>query len=84
VKGDANFRRALEDRAWLPTTPLELACRAPLRRAVFLRVLKSECVAGLSAAAVQRALREDPEWRTNGRHATVQLLGRPSASRISP
>jgi len=76
VKGDANFRRALEDRAWPPTTPLELACRAPLRRAVFLRVLKSECVAGLSAEAVERAGREDPGWRTDGRHATVQILRR--------
>ena len=76
VKGDANFRRALEDRAWAPTTPFELACRAPFRRALFLRVLKSECVAGLSAAAVERADREDPTWRTDGRHATVQLLRR--------
>jgi len=84
VKGDANFRRALEDRAWPPTTPLELACRAPLRRALFLRVLKSECVAGLAAAAVARAEREDPAWRTDGRHATVQLLRRaegPAAER---
>lgn len=76
VKGDANFRRALEDRAWDPTTPLERACTAPLSRALFLRVLKSECVAGLPAPAVERAERTDPEWRTDGKHATAQLLRR--------
>jgi hypothetical protein len=76
VKGDANFRRALEDRAWPATTPLAEACRAPFRGALFLRVLKSECVAGLPAAAVERAEREDREWRTDGRHATLQLLRR--------
>ncbi len=76
IKGDANFRRALEDRAWQPTDPLDRACRAPLARALFLRVLKSECVAGLPAAAVERVERADPEWRIDGKHATVQQIRR--------
>jgi hypothetical protein len=76
LKGDLNFRRALEDRAWSPTCPLERACRAPLSRAILLRVLKSECVAGLPAAAVENANRTDPEWCTNGKHATAQVLRR--------
>jgi len=80
LKGDVNFRRALEDRAWSPTFPLERACRAPLRRAVFLRVLKSDCVAGLPAAAVEDVGHADPEWRTNGKHATAQLLRRTPAA----
>jgi hypothetical protein len=76
IKGDANFRRALEDRAWEPTAALDRACTAPMARALFLRVLKSECVAGLPAAAVELVERVDPEWRVSGKHATAQLLCR--------
>ena len=76
LKGDANFRRALEDRAWPAVTPLKEACRAPVSRALFLRVLKSECVAGLEPSTLDRVERLDPGWRTNGKHATLQLLRR--------
>lgn len=79
LKGDANYRRALEDRAWPADTPLDRACRAPLRRALFLRVLKSECVAGLPAPLMDRVQRADPDWRTDGKHATVQVLRRARA-----
>ena len=81
LKGDVNFRRALEDRAWSATTPLEQACRAPLPRTIFLRVLKSECVAGLPADVVERVERADPDWRINGKHATVQALQPDAVSR---
>jgi len=74
--GDANYRRALEDRAWPAAAPLERACRMPAERVLFLRVLKSECVAGLPAALVGRLDRADRSWRTGGRYATVQLLER--------
>ena len=74
LMGDANYRRALEDRAWPPTTPLGLACRMPARRVLFLRVMKSECVAGLPAPLVRRLERADRSWRTDGRYAISQLL----------
>ncbi len=81
LMGDANYRRALEDRSWLPTTPLERACRMPVRRALFLRVIKSECIAGLPAALVRRLARTDPGWRTDGRYAIAQLLVRRGSRR---
>jgi hypothetical protein len=73
-KGDANFRRALEDREWPATTPLEIACCAPLQRALFLRVLKSECVAGLPGTVVAEVEQADARWRIDGRHATAQVM----------
>ena len=79
LKGDANYRRALEDRGWPPTTPLDCACRMASRRILFLRVMKSECVAGLPAPVVRRLDRADPAWRTDGRYAIAQLLRRRSA-----
>jgi hypothetical protein len=76
LKGDANYRRALEDRSWPPTAPLDRACRMPVRRVLFLRVMKSECVAGLPGPLVRRLERADPAWRTDGRYAITQLLHR--------
>ncbi len=79
--GDANYRRALEDRSWAPTAALDRACRMPVRRALFLRVMKSECVAGLRADLVRRLERADPHWRIDGRYAIAQLLVRRGSRR---
>lgn len=74
VKGDANYRRIFEDRDWTPTTPLTQAGCPFIAPAMLLRVLKSECIAGLSAAEVASAAATSKDWLVNGRNAVVQWL----------
>jgi uncharacterized protein with ATP-grasp and redox domains len=71
AKGDLNYRRFIEDRAWPAETPLALANRASFS-AFALRVLKSEALAGVPPSTVQTIAREDPDYRINGRYAMVQ------------
>ena len=66
VKGDANYRRLLDDRAYDPTTPLaDLLGYLPVP-ALMIRMLKSEMVAGLPAHLPSRLDGLDPAWRVNG------------------
>lgn len=74
VKGDANYRRIFEDRDWTPTTPLTQAGCPFIAPAMLLRVLKSECIAGLSAVEAASAAATSKDWLVNGRNAVVQWL----------
>jgi hypothetical protein len=73
AKGDLNYRRFLEDRAWPAETLLSVANRASFS-AYSLRVLKSEALAGVPRSVVLSVAREDPDYRINGRYAMVQRL----------
>lgn len=73
AKGDLNYRRFLEDRAWRPDAPLSLANSSAFS-AYGLRVLKSEALAGVPAETIRAVERTDPEYRINGRHAMIQWL----------
>eukprot|EP00052_Salpingoeca_macrocollata_P015737 m.125711 g.125711 ORF g.125711 m.125711 type:complete len:445 (-) comp19793_c0_seq1:37-1371(-) len=72
-KGDLNYRKLLEDRAWPPTHPFREAVRglAPLRL-VALRTLKSEVIAGLEPGVPDRAAAAHPDWLVCGKYAVVQ------------
>ncbi|QMU66922.1 damage-control phosphatase ARMT1 family protein [Streptacidiphilus sp. P02-A3a] len=72
LKGDLNYRRLVGDQQWSPTTPFPAAggFRSPVAA---LRTLKSDVVVGLDAATVDRLDRTGTPWRTNGRHAVVQV-----------
>lgn len=73
-KGDLNYRRVVEDRAWPATTPLrDVASYFPGPIAM-LRTLKSDVVAGLSQATVAELDATGQPWRTDGRHAMLQVL----------
>jgi hypothetical protein len=76
-KGDLNYRRLVEDRAWPAVTPLpDVASYFPGPFAA-LRTLKSDVVAELSPAAVAELDATGQPWRTDGTHALIQvLLGR--------
>ena len=73
-KGDANYRRLLEDRKWPFSTSLEtLLSWFPASLAV-LRTLKSEILVGIPEEKAVRMFEKDPSWLFDGRWGIVQLL----------
>ncbi len=73
-KGDLNYRRLVEDRAWPPTTAFSsVASYFPAPVAV-LRTLKSDVVTGLSQATVDDLDATRRPWRTDGSHGLLQVL----------
>lgn len=78
VKGDANYRRLLDDRHWDPTTPFGDAIGSTPAPLLALRTLKSEIVSGLEPGTVESAAEQDPDWMQNGRWALASFA--PEAS----
>ncbi|HXU62074.1 MAG TPA: ARMT1-like domain-containing protein [Polyangia bacterium] len=74
AKGDLNYRRFFEDRAWPADTAVAVASVASGLRAFALRVLKSDCVAGLPPAVSASLFAGDPAWRSSSRYAIVQRV----------
>ncbi|MEV6315687.1 damage-control phosphatase ARMT1 family protein [Streptomyces sp. NPDC051776] len=73
LKGDLNYRRLVGDRHWPATTPFaEVTGHFPGPVAA-LRTLKSDVVTGLSAETVAALDASGEAWRTNGRHALIQV-----------
>jgi Damage-control phosphatase ARMT1-like domain len=73
-KGDLNYRRLVEDRAWPAVTPLpDVASYFPGPFAA-LRTLKSDVLTGLSPATVAELDATGEPWRTDGTHALIQVL----------
>ncbi|MFE7524380.1 damage-control phosphatase ARMT1 family protein [Kitasatospora sp. NPDC057542] len=73
VKGDLNYRRLVGDRLWPPTTPFAEAVGHFPSAVAALRTLKSDVIVGLDAATVARLDGTGTPWRTDGRHAVVQV-----------
>lgn len=75
IKGDMNYRRQLHDTIVPASDPLT-AWATPLPApTLFLRTMKGDPVAGISADLLARLDREHPGWRTAGKHGLIQLLG---------
>jgi hypothetical protein len=73
VKGDANYRRLLEDRKWPTCSRMEeIAGYFPSAFAC-LRTMKSEIVVDVPRERAARLGAEDPAWLTNGRRGLVRL-----------
>ncbi|KAE9350406.1 hypothetical protein PF008_g6451 [Phytophthora fragariae] len=74
LKGDLNYRRLLSDRLWPPSTPVEEV--VPYFPAAFVafRILKSIPVMGIPANIVDKLDKDDPNWRLNGEHGTIQSV----------
>lgn len=77
VKGDANYRRLVDDRHWDFSTDFAAAVGSTPAPLLVLRTVKSEVAAGLDAAAVDRAAAADPTWLQNGRWAIAGFLPGP-------
>ncbi len=91
VKGDANYRRLLEDRRWEKDVSMEdIASYFPAPVAC-LRTMKSEIVVDVPREREAALAAEDPDWLTNGRRGLVRFCraGRATGAaatgrRISP
>jgi uncharacterized protein with ATP-grasp and redox domains len=82
VKGDANYRRTLDDRKWETSMSLdELAGYFPAPF-VTLRTMKSELVVDVPREAAERLFRQDPQWMVNGKRGLIRLC-RAGAGRAS-
>ena len=72
LKGDANYRRTLEDRAWDTSLSLdELAAYFPAPF-VSLRTMKSEIVVDVPKEAAQQLSKVDPQWMVNGKRGLIR------------
>ena len=78
AKGDLNYRRFFEDRAWPPDTPIAQASVASGMHAFALRVLKSDVIAGIDKTHVSHLFTVDAAWRSNGTRSIVQRVDRGS------
>lgn len=82
IKGDANFRRLLEDRALPHDVRLaKLAGYFPADFAV-LRTMKSEITADIDAETEKRVSAADPAWLVDGKWGVVQFVEIGSAARL--
>lgn len=74
IKGDANYRRLLGDRHWDFTADItDIVCYLPAPM-VALRTLKSEVAVGLPPQMLEKAVKADSAWLTNGQWGVVQLV----------
>jgi uncharacterized protein with ATP-grasp and redox domains len=72
VKGDANYRRLLDDAHWPPTTAFaDALAYFPAPVAAF-RTLKGEIIVGLTPGQTERLAEEDPAWLVNGQRGVIQ------------
>ncbi len=75
LKGDANYRRALNDAVWPSDTSFRAATAffpAPL---LALRTLKSDPIVDLEPGRATLLDRLDPNWRVNGKRGVASLGG---------
>lgn len=73
LKGDANYRRALNDALWPPDLPFStLMAGFPVPVAA-LRMLKSDPIVGLVRGQAEALDTEDPSWRVNGKRGVLAL-----------
>jgi hypothetical protein len=75
VKGDANYRRILEDRRWESWRSLEELAGYFPGPFLCLRTLKSDVIVDVPTAKAEELDREDPEWRVNGKRGIVRFCG---------
>ncbi len=71
-KGDANYRRLLDDSHWPATTPFEAIVAYFDTPLIALRTCKAEVIAGLDPDQIATLAILDPQWKTNGRWAVAQ------------
>ena len=77
LKGDANYRRAVNDAVWPPETPFRDVLGYFPAPILALRTLKSDPVVGLAPGRANELERTDPTWRVNGKRGVASLGGSP-------
>jgi len=80
VKGDFNYRRFMRDTIWPNTTsgshamalnPKSLLGQSPI---LFLRTMKSDCLAGIDSQLVDTLDTQEPGWRIQGKRGLIHLV----------
>jgi len=74
IKGDVNYRRLLDDRAWVHTTHMEEVCSYFPAPFATLRTLKGEIMVGLETGQAEELQAKDPTWLINGKRGVIQLV----------
>lgn len=74
IKGDANYRRLVDDRMWPPGLSLAHLTSYFPAPFVTLRTLKSELVFDIPNHIRLRRQKEDPQWMTSGHWGLIQLV----------
>jgi hypothetical protein len=73
AKGDANYRRLVNDAPWAPGVAFaDAAYRLPAP-VLALRTLKSDALAGVPAPRREALDASDPTWRVSGKYGVIQL-----------
>lgn len=75
LKGDANYRRAVGDAVWEPSTPFAEVMHYFPAPILALRSLKSDPIVGLAPALAEELDLLDPTWRFNGKRGVIQFYG---------
>ncbi len=71
-KGDLNYRKLVEDRAWNYTVKTSDITNYMPNNLLIIRVLKSEIVTGLSEEDIPRA--GNNEWMYNSKYGVIELV----------
>ncbi|MBC8447465.1 MAG: DUF89 family protein [Chloroflexi bacterium] len=74
LKGDANYRRLLDDRHWPHTTRLEEVTGYFPAPFLTLRTLKAELMVDLQPGQADKLAAADPDWLINGKRGIIQLV----------
>ncbi|MGC8828106.1 MAG: ARMT1-like domain-containing protein, partial [Anaerolineae bacterium] len=73
LKGDANYRRLLDDRRWPLTDSLEERTRYFPAPFVTLRTAKAEVIVDLTEERAAELDAKDPQWRINGQYGLIRF-----------
>lgn len=74
-KGDFNYRRVMRDTPWPAGTPAVAATgQVELPATLLLRTMKSDVTWGIPQHVLDELDRAEPQWRTSGERAVIQLL----------
>lgn len=73
LKGDANYRRAVGDALWNPSTPFNEVLSYFPSAVLALRTLKSDPIIGLQPEQPSQLDSTTRQWRTSGQYGVIQL-----------
>jgi uncharacterized protein with ATP-grasp and redox domains len=74
-KGDANYRRFVQDTRWPVYTKFEEIATYLPKRLLCIRTLKSDAIVGLESAKIAETLdARDARWRVNGTKGIIHLI----------
>jgi len=73
-KGDLNYRKLVDDRAWPTTTPFTVALRGFSPASLCcIRTLKCDLVVGLAEGQAESAQAQHGDWMITGSYAVIQF-----------